>query len=158
MLCQLSYAGPAGSDLVERPADGKTTVNHVRKILLSPKWWGLHLLAIFLVVLFLRLGLWQWHRAQSPSGGIQNYAYAFQWPLFAVFGIVLYWKTLRIELAGEADETGESPRPLSGPLAGLANKPLPELKIEHKPGVDGKPSVRIEAVGVEDVDVIHAHP
>src|SRR5580698_5295445 len=107
----------------ERPAGSKTTVNHVRKILLSPKWWGLHLLAIFLVLLFLRLGLWQWHRAQSPSGGIQNYAYAAQWPIFAGFGIVLYWTTLQIEPHGEADESGESPRPLSGPLAGLANKP-----------------------------------
>jgi DNA-binding transcriptional regulator of glucitol operon len=118
-------------------------VDYVRRILLSPKWWGLHLLCIFLVVLFLRLGLWQWHRAQSPSGGIQNYAYAFQWPLFAVFGIVLYWKTLQIELAGETDESGESPRPLSGPLAGLAAKPLPELKIEHQRGADGRPSVRV---------------
>jgi hypothetical protein len=83
------------------------------------------------VLLFLRLGLWQWHRAQSPSGGIQNYAYAFQWPLFAVFGIVLYWKTLKIELLGEADESGESPRPLTG----FAARPLPEPKIEHKAGV-----------------------
>lgn len=104
----------------------------VRKFLLSPKWWGLHLLVVALVLLFLRLGLWQWHRAQSPSGGIQNYAYAFQWPLFAVFGIVLYYKTIRIELAGEADESGELPRPLTSRLAA---KPLPPPKIEHRPGV-----------------------
>jgi hypothetical protein len=96
-----------------------------------------------LVLLFLRLGLWQWHRAESPSGGIQNYAYAFQWPLFAGFGIVLYWKTLQIELTGQGDESGEAPRPLSGPLAGLATKPLPPPKIQHKQGADGKPSVRI---------------
>jgi DNA-binding transcriptional regulator of glucitol operon len=103
----------------------------VRKILLSPKWWGLHLFCLVLVLVFLRLGLWQWHRAQSPSGGIQNYAYAFQWPLFAVFGIVLWWKTLRIEVAGEADETGEAPRPLTRFTA----PPLPEVKIEHRDGV-----------------------
>jgi hypothetical protein len=103
----------------------------VRKILLSPKWWGLHLFCLVLVLVFLRLGLWQWHRAQSPSGGIQNYAYAFQWPLFAVFGIVLWWKTLKIEVAGEADETGEAPRPLSR----LAAPPLPAVNIEHQNGV-----------------------
>ena len=42
----------------------------------------------------LRLGLWQWDRAQSHTGGMQNYAYALQWPLFAVFAIVVYVKTL----------------------------------------------------------------
>src|SRR3954463_2248385 len=51
----------------------------------------------------LRLGLWQWHRANSSSGGIQNYAYAFQWPLFAVFGIVLWVKTMIEEVRRPAD-------------------------------------------------------
>jgi hypothetical protein len=103
----------------------------VRKILLSPKWWGLHLFVLVTVLAFLRLGLWQWHRANSPSGGIQNYAYAFQWPLFAGFGLVLWWRTLRIEVAGEADETGTAPRPLSR----FAAPPLPEPDIEHRDGV-----------------------
>jgi hypothetical protein len=103
----------------------------VRKILLSPKWWGLHVFVIVTVLAFLRLGLWQWHRAESPSGGIQNYAYAFQWPLFAGFGLVLWWKTLRIEVAGEQDDTGTAPRPLSR----LAAPPLPEPAIEHRDGV-----------------------
>jgi hypothetical protein len=103
----------------------------MRKVLLSPKWWGLHLLVMVLVLSFLRLGLWQWDRAQSPSGGIQNYAYAFQWPLFAIFGLVLWWKTLKIEIAGEADESGNSPRPLSR----LATPALPEPDIEHRDGV-----------------------
>jgi hypothetical protein len=103
----------------------------VRKILLSPKWWGLHLFVVAMVLVFLRLGLWQWHRAESPSGGIQNYAYAFQWPLFAGFGLVLWWKTLRIEVAGEADETGTAPRPLSR----LATPALPEPDIRHADGI-----------------------
>jgi hypothetical protein len=103
----------------------------VRKILLSPKWWGLHLFVVVTVLVFLRLGLWQWHRAQSPSGGLQNFAYAFQWPLFAVFGVVLWWKTLRIEVAGEADETGAAPRPLTR----FAAPPLPEVTIERRDGV-----------------------
>ena len=103
----------------------------MRKVLLSPKWWGLHLLVLVLVLSFLRLGLWQWHRAESPSGGIQNYAYAFQWPLFAIFGLVLWWKTLKIEVAGEADESGTAPRPLSR----LATPALPEPDIQHRDGV-----------------------
>ena len=47
----------------------------------------------------LRLGQWQWDRANSSSGGMQNYAYALQWPLFAVFAIVVYVKTMREDLS-----------------------------------------------------------
>lgn len=121
----------------------------MRKILLSPKWWGLHLFVAAMVLLFLRLGLWQWHRAQSPSGGIQNYAYAFQWPLFAGFGLVLWWKTLRIEVAGEADENGASPRPLSR----LAAPALPEPNITHRDGVRIGISTAPQPVDEDDDEV-----
>jgi hypothetical protein len=103
----------------------------MRKLLLSPRWWGLHLLVVAMVLVMLRLGLWQWHRAESSSGGIQNFAYAFQWPLFAVFTVGLWWKTLRIELVGQNDETHTAQRPLSG----LGAKPLPEPEIGHRGGV-----------------------
>jgi hypothetical protein len=103
----------------------------MRRLLLSPRWWTLHLLVVAMVAVMLRLGLWQWHRAQSTSGGIQNIAYAFQWPLFAVFTIALWWKTLRIELLGQNDETGTAERPLSR----LGANPLPEAQIGHRDGV-----------------------
>ena len=70
------------------PVAAKTTVEIVKRILLSPKWLAGHLFVIAAVLVMLRLGLWQWDRSQSGSGGIQNYAYAFQWPCFAVFTIV----------------------------------------------------------------------
>ena len=69
--------------------------------LFSLKWCVAHLVLVAAILVMLRLGLWQWHRANSPSGGIQNYAYAFQWPLFAVFALVVYIKTLREELHRE---------------------------------------------------------
>jgi hypothetical protein len=103
----------------------------MRKLLLSPRWWGLHLLVVAMVLVMLRLGLWQWHRAESSSGGIQNFAYAFQWPLFALFTLALWWKTLRIELVGQNDETGMAERPLSR----FGAKPLPEPEIGHEAGV-----------------------
>ncbi len=121
----------------------------VRKILLSPKWWGLHLFVVILVLVFLRLGLWQWHRAQSPSGGLQNYAYAFQWPLFAAFGLVLWWKTLKIEVEGQADDTGAAPRPLSR----FAAPALPEPAIEHRDGVRVGISTPAIVVDADDDEV-----
>jgi hypothetical protein len=62
-----------------------------------------HLCLLLAVAVMLRLGLWQWDRANSPTGGLQNYAYAMQWPLFAVFAIVVYVKTAHIELHRDLD-------------------------------------------------------
>ncbi|MBV9292014.1 MAG: hypothetical protein JO222_06155, partial [Frankiales bacterium] len=67
------------------------------RTVLQPKWWMVHLGVVAAVLVMLRLGLWQWHRATSASGGIQNYAYAFQWPLFAGFTIVLWVRTPWLE-------------------------------------------------------------
>lgn len=72
---------------------------------LAPKWWAVHIVVLIAVLVMLQLGLWQWHRATSPSGGIQNYAYAFQWPVFAVLAIVLWIKTLQEELRRDPDAT-----------------------------------------------------
>jgi DNA-binding transcriptional regulator of glucitol operon len=71
---------------------------------LAPKWWLLHVAVLAIAVGMLRLGLWQWHRADTGNGGMQNYAYAFQWPLFAAFGIVLWIRTL-VEESRRDDST-----------------------------------------------------
>lgn len=100
----------------------------MRRILLSPKWLAGHLFVTAAVLVMLRLGLWQWDRSQSASGGIQNYAYAFQWPCFAIFAVVLWVKTIRIELADPADDE-------SLKQSRFAAKPLPEPEIKRGPGV-----------------------
>lgn len=64
---------------------------------LTWRWCVAHLLLVAAVLVMLRLGQWQWDRANSPTGGLQNYAYALQWPLFAVFATVVYVKTMREE-------------------------------------------------------------
>jgi DNA-binding transcriptional regulator of glucitol operon len=99
----------------------------VRRILLSPKWLLGHLFVLAAVLVMLRLGWWQWDRSQSGSGGIQNYAYAFQWPCFAVFAIVLWVKTIRLELADpeEREALSQTSRFAAKPL------PAPDIKKEH---------------------------
>ena len=128
---------------MHRPAAHQTTVNVVKRILLSPKWWVLHIFVIAAVLVMLRLGLWQWHRSQSGRGGIQNYAYAFQWPCFAVFAIVLWIKTIRIEIDG----------PVEGATSRLAAKPLPEPDIKKGPGVRIGISTTPEPVDADDLEV-----
>lgn len=48
-------------------------------------------------VVFVRLGRWQWDRAQSPTGDWQNLGYALQWPLFAVVLVVAWARFLWLE-------------------------------------------------------------
>src|SRR3954462_8705897 len=94
--------------------------------MLAPKWWLLHLFVAAAVYGMLRLGLWQWHRANSTSGGIQNYAYAFQWPLVAGFGIVLGVKTMQDELRGRRGAEH---------LDAMAGRVGPDAEIIRQPGV-----------------------
>lgn len=68
----------------------------MRRLLLSPSWLVRHLLAIGLVVAFILLGRWQWHRAESGNG--LSFAYTVEWPLFAAFVAFFWWKMLRFEL------------------------------------------------------------
>lgn len=76
--------------------------------MLAPKWWGLHIAVVVVVLVMLRLGLWQWHRANSNHGGIQNYAYAFQWPVFAALAILMWFKTLQEEARRDPDAPEDS--------------------------------------------------
>ena len=91
------------------------------------RWWWLHLLAIAASLVQLRLGLWQWHRASSPTGGLQNYAYAVQWPLFAIFTGFLWIRTI-IE---------ENKRAAGLPVAREQRRPMPDepVVIEEHDGV-----------------------
>lgn len=61
----------------------------------------LHLTLASLLVAFALLADWQWHRALA--GNRLSWAYAFEWPLFAVYAIVL-WRRLVL------DELGTPPR------------------------------------------------
>lgn len=103
----------------------------------TPKWLLADLVVLAAILVMLRLGLWQWHRAESPTGGIQNYAYAFQWPLFAVFAVVVWIKTLIIEARRDPDD----PRP-------IRQQALPP----EQAGVRRQPGVRVGVTAPVDID------
>ena len=92
---------------------------------LTPKWCLAHLVLAAAVLTMLRLGLWQWDRAQSSTGGLQNYAYALQWPLFAVFAIVVYVKTMLEDVRQDSTSGGRQPRARALPpeQAGVMRQP-----------------------------------
>jgi len=74
-------------------------------ILLRPRWLAWHLFAVVATLGMLWLGDWQLHRAES--GNELSWAYTFEWPLFAIFGVYFWAKTLRDELRGQA--TADAP-------------------------------------------------
>ena len=94
----------------------------MRRLLLSPSWLVRHLLALGLVVAFILLGRWQWHRAESGNG--LSFAYTVEWPLFAAFVAFFWWKMLRFELHPPNEQSIE-PEPEETEPADLSPPPPP---------------------------------
>ena len=65
------------------------------RFLITPKWLGWHVFMVASVYGMLLLGDWQLHRAES--GNSLSWAYTFEWPIFAVFAVVFWAKTIRDE-------------------------------------------------------------
>jgi hypothetical protein len=77
------------------PAAAGAPAGPVWHFLLRPRWLGWHLLMVVSFFGMLWLGDWQLHRALSGNG--LSWAYTFEWPLFAVFAVVFWAKTIRDE-------------------------------------------------------------
>ena len=77
--------------------------------LLAPRWLGLHLLTVVLMVVLVRIGLWQWGRGQD-TGRIQNYSYGVEWWLFAAFTVFMWGKLVLDEVRPEQVEQVASRR------------------------------------------------
>ncbi|MEU6696511.1 hypothetical protein [Pseudonocardia sp. NPDC046786] len=68
------------------------------RLLLSPKWMAWHVLTLGAMVTCGWLAAWQWGRAGSAMGSALNIGYGLQWPLFAVFFGIMWWRFLRLEI------------------------------------------------------------
>jgi len=75
--------------------DAQAPSGPVWRFLFEPRWiaWHLFVFAAFWGMLW--LGDWQYHRAMDGNG--LSWAYTFEWPLFAVFGVVFWVRTIRDE-------------------------------------------------------------
>jgi hypothetical protein len=70
----------------------------------QPRWLCWHAFAVLGTAGMLYLGDWQLRRAES--GNELSWAYTFEWPLFAIFGVYFWARTIRDELRGTADGAG----------------------------------------------------
>jgi hypothetical protein len=66
------------------------------RVVLRPRWLAWHAFAVVATWGMLWLGDWQLHRALA--GNELSWAYTFEWPLFTIFGIYFWAKTLRDEM------------------------------------------------------------
>jgi hypothetical protein len=76
------------------------------RVLVTPRWISWHLFAVCAVIGMMWLGDWQFRRAMA--GNTLSWAYTFEWPIFAIFGVFFWFKTVRDELHPDA---GRKPRP-----------------------------------------------
>ncbi len=60
------------------------------------------------------LAVWQWERAGSAMGSALNVGYGLQWPVFAVFFGVMWWRMLRME--ARQLRGGDGPASVSAPV------------------------------------------
>jgi hypothetical protein len=101
----------------------------VRRLILSPRWIVWHVLTLGAMATCGWLAAWQWQRAGSAMGSALNVGYGLQWPLFAIFFGVMWWRMLRMEaakleeVAQPADEP--TPAPAEAPRHGEPGPPTP---------------------------------
>jgi DNA-binding transcriptional regulator of glucitol operon len=81
-------------------------------------WLGLHALAIVLVTAFLGFGWWQLQRAEA--GNMRSWGYTFEWPMFAIFVIVMWIKMMYDEVHDDDKEADEEARTAVGPRSAFA--------------------------------------
>ena len=101
------------------------------RFLITPKWLAWHLIMIGSVYGMLALGDWQLHRAES--GNALSWAYTFEWPIFAVFAVVFWAKTIRDEFHP----------PVATGLAGAdIDLPAGAIPGAPRPGARSRPGTR----------------
>ena len=103
------------------------------RFLFTPKWLGWHAFAVAAVVGMLWLGDWQFHRAES--GNALSWAYTFEWPIFAVFAVVFWAKTIRDEFkppAAPAEAEGIELPASAGPGPGSGGRDGQESRADQE--------------------------
>src|SRR5690606_1471893 len=101
----------------------------VRRLILSPRWIVWHVLTLGAMVTCGWLAAWQWERAGSAMGSALNVGYGLQWPLFAVFFGVMWWRMLRMEAAKLEEAAAEGAQAAEEP----AEAPVPQPRTAAPP-------------------------
>jgi hypothetical protein len=110
------------------------------RFLITPKWLGWHVFVIFATAGMLWLGNWQLHRAEA--GNALSWAYTFEWPLFAIFAVVFWAKTIRDEVHPPAEAESADGVGLPG---GIPAPPAGGLRTAGDTGEDDEDDEELAA-------------
>src|SRR5581483_10903285 len=111
---------PRGMENAPEDTAGAPGTGPVWRFLVQPRWLAWHAFAAASFAGMCWLGDWQFHRAMSGNG--LSWTYTFEWPLFAVFAVVFWAKTIRDEFR---IRRGEMPAPAAyGTAAATSDLPL----------------------------------
>jgi len=114
------------------------------RFVITPRWLAWHAFTVAAAWGMLWLGDWQFHRAES--GNALSWAYTFEWPVFAAFGIVFWAKTIIDEgkpgqaegADGEEAESAAGSGPAAEGAAGLpARRHVPSRSAANGSAANG---------------------
>jgi DNA-binding transcriptional regulator of glucitol operon len=83
----------------------------------TPRWIGLHLLTIALVVTMALLGHWQLDVSNRKHFSLQNFGYALQWWAFALFTLWMWARVLRDHARAKPTTSAEAAPEPEPPVA-----------------------------------------
>jgi hypothetical protein len=111
--------------------------------LITPRWLAWHAFAVVAAWGMLWLGDWQFHRAEG--GNALSWAYTFEWPIFTIFGVVFWAKTIADEwkAAGRRAKAAQAEAVLAaaGPAAARpAGAWAPAAPVSAAPTGPGRPA------------------
>jgi hypothetical protein len=112
--------------------------------LITPRWLAWHAFAVVAAWGMLWLGDWQFHRAEG--GNALSWAYTFEWPIFTIFGVVFWAKTIVDEWKAAGRRAAAVPADAglaeAGPAeAGLADAWTPSAPAKPVASAPGRPAV-----------------
>jgi hypothetical protein len=96
------------------------------RFLITPRLLAWHAIMVGSVYGMLALGDWQLHRAES--GNALSWAYTFEWPIFAVFAVVFWAKTIRDEFHPPV-ATGPAAEDIELPAGAIPGGPRPGARV-----------------------------
>jgi hypothetical protein len=106
------------------------------RFLLRPRWLAWHATMAVAFCGMGWLGYWQMTRALDGNG--LSWAYTFEWPLFAVFAVVFWARTIRDELRIKAGTAEPPPAYVSAGQALPAGVGIPLSAPPLEAGEDGE--------------------
>jgi DNA-binding transcriptional regulator of glucitol operon len=111
----------------------------VWRFLLTPRWLSWHALMVVAFCGMGWLGYWQMTRALSGNG--LSWAYTFEWPLFAVFAVVFWARTVRDELRIRSGTAEPAAAPVAVGLPAGVGMPLSAPPADPSPDEADDPAL-----------------